>query len=69
LAKRPNTRNWYQEGANLAEDSLVGPFDFTTINGDRHRVAIEHWNKLVSISKDYEVDTRDVTTIAPLPSH
>jgi hypothetical protein len=69
LAKRPNTRNWYQEGMNLAEDSLVGPFDFTKINGDRHRVAFEHWNKLTTLSKDYEVDARDVTAITPLPSH
>jgi hypothetical protein len=52
----------------LAEDVLVGPFDFTTIGKDRHRVALEHWNKLVTISKDYKVDARDVTAITPLPS-
>jgi hypothetical protein len=68
LAKRPHTRNWYQEGINLAEDTLVGPFDFTIIGKDRHRVALEHWNKLVTVSKDYEVDARDVTAITPLPS-
>jgi hypothetical protein len=68
LAKRPHTRNWYQEGVNLAEDALVGPFDFATINGDRHRVALEHWNKLVTRAKDFEADASDVTAITPLPS-
>jgi hypothetical protein len=56
LAKRPHTRNWYQEGANLSEDALVGPFAFTMIKGDSHRVVLEHWHKLVTQAKDFEVD-------------
>jgi hypothetical protein len=67
IAKRPHTRNWYQEGTNLAEDALVGLFDFTTIGKDRHKVALEYWIKLVTASKDYEVDARDVMAITPLP--
>jgi hypothetical protein len=69
LAKKPHTRNWYQEGVNLAEDSLVEPFDFTTISSDRHRVALEHWNKLVTLAKNYKVEASNVTVITPLPSH
>jgi hypothetical protein len=69
LTKKPHTRNWYQEGMNLAEDALVGPFDFTTIKGDRYRVAIEYWNNLVARAKDFEVDARDTTAITPLPAH
>jgi hypothetical protein len=29
-------------------------------------VALEYWNKLVAVYKDYEVDARDVTAITLL---
>ncbi len=39
LAKKAHTRAWYQEPVNLAEDGIVGPFNFTPIDGETHQIS------------------------------
>ncbi len=43
LAKKVCTRAWYQEPVNLAEDGIVGPFNFTPIDGETHRISEDAW--------------------------
>ena len=66
LAKRPYTRGWYQLEMNLAEDGIVGPFDFETIDGERYRIGENRWTTLLNLSEIENVDTDDVNTRVPL---
>jgi outer membrane biosynthesis protein TonB len=66
LAKRPSTVGWYQLEANLAEDGLVGPFNFSQIKGEHNRIDPQHWTALLDKSNLLNVDARDVTKIIPL---
>ncbi len=68
LAKKACTRAWYQEPVNLAEDGIVGPFNFTPIDGETHRISEDAW-KAVEASecvKNGGVDIDDLSQINPL---
>jgi hypothetical protein len=66
LAKRPSTVGWYQMEANLAECGIIGPFDFAQVKGEHHRIAHQHWTKLVEQSHLLDFDARDVNKVIPL---
>jgi hypothetical protein len=66
IAKKPLTRGWYQMETNIAEDGLVGPFDFTSIDGESHRVAPRHWMALLEKGTELDIDTRDLNRVIPL---
>jgi hypothetical protein len=68
LAKRVYTRGWYQSEINLAEDGLVGPFNFANKEGETHRIDDEVWKTLETCEgvKDGRVDIDDLSQIIPL---
>jgi hypothetical protein len=66
LAKKPLTRGWYQMEANIAENGIVGPFDFTRIDGESHRIAPHHWMALLEKGTELNIDTRDINKVIPL---
>ena len=69
LEKYPETRGWYQLGVNIAEDGVIGPFNFTVINGEPNRIANHIWkafDKEITQNKLDDIDTTDLHTINPL---
>jgi hypothetical protein len=66
LAKKPLTRGWYQMETNIAEDGLVGSFDFSRINCETHCIAPHHWMALLEKGTESDLDTRDLNRIIPL---
>jgi hypothetical protein len=51
---------------NIAEDGLVGPFNFTSIDGESHRIAPHHWMALLEKGTESDIDTRDLNRVIPL---
>jgi hypothetical protein len=66
LASKPSTRGWYQDDINIAEDKIVGPFDFEQIDRTPHRIPERHWNSLIKESLHNNIDVTDVNKVTPL---
>lgn len=66
LAKKPFSRGWYQREENLATNGLIGPFDFTQIDNESHRIDTKHWKALLTLSAEHNIEARDVNSIVPL---
>ena len=68
LTKKVYTRGWYQSETNLAEDGLAGPFNFSTLQGETHRIDEEIWKVLATCEgvKSGRVDIDDLSRIIPL---
>jgi hypothetical protein len=67
LAKKPYTRGWYQHGVNIAEDGIVGPFNFDTINGEANRIEQKYWTELLEASKEHDIYALDIKKVTPIP--
>jgi hypothetical protein len=66
LAKRPYTRGWYQDTANLAEEGSVGPFNFSNETDDEtHRIDEKTWKALKEEALTHNVDITDLTKTIP----
>jgi hypothetical protein len=71
LKNKPTTRGWYQMDINIAEDRLIGPFNFTTQQDgttmETHRIREEIWKALETEVREEEtmVDISDVRTRQP----
>jgi chemotaxis protein histidine kinase CheA len=66
LAKKPYSRGWYQREENIATNGLIGPFDFTQIDQESHRIEARHWKELLTLSAEHNIEARDVNKIVPL---
>ena len=68
LTKKVYTRGWYQSEANLAEDGLAGPFNFSNRQGETHRIDEGVWKALEEHEevKNGRVDIDDLSQITPL---
>ena len=66
LAKKPYSRGWYQREENLATNGLIGPFGFTQIDNESHRIDAQHWNTLLTLAEQHDIEARDVNSIVPL---
>ena len=68
LAKKVWARGWYQGATNIAEDSLVGPFNFSNLGGETHRAGEDAWKTLENCEgvKSGRVDIDDLSQITPL---
>jgi hypothetical protein len=66
LAKKPLTRKWYQMETDIAEDGLIGPFDYARINGETHCIATHHWMALLEKDTESDLDTRNLNRVIPL---
>jgi hypothetical protein len=66
LAKRPTSRGWYQREENLATNGLIGPFDFTTIEKEQHRIEPKLWATLLELAAEYNIEATDINKIIPL---
>ena len=58
----PRTRAWYELDINLAEDGLVGPFNFDS----NYRINEKVWTLLKEEAELQDVDTDDLEQIIPL---
>jgi hypothetical protein len=67
LAKKPYTRGWYQDKVNLAEDGIVGPFNFDTINGKANRITPKYWTELLQAAKEHDLYALDIKKVIPIP--
>jgi hypothetical protein len=67
LAKKPYTRGWYQHGVNIAEDGVVGPFNFDTVSGEANRIAQKYWTELLEASKEHDIYALDIKKVTPIP--
>jgi hypothetical protein len=71
LKSKPHMRGWYQMEINIAEDGLIGPFNFTTrqesSNTETHHIREEIWKALETEVREEEptVDISDVRTKQP----
>jgi hypothetical protein len=59
---------WYQREINLFADHIVGPFNFTTINKETHRIDPSVWNELRTKSNPSEVDLLSLDRLIQLDS-
>ena len=68
LNKYPETRRWYQLETNIAEDGIIGPFNFTSINGEPYRIPNKIWKELENEIKaeQLEIDITDLRKVNPL---
>ncbi len=68
LAKRPYTRGWYQGIVNLAENGIIGPFNFSIDQTEQHRISEEIWKAFEDTDevKAGSVDISDLNRITPL---
>jgi hypothetical protein len=69
LSKRPYTHGWYQDTMNLAENGLIGPLNFSSIQGETYRVHDKVWRTFEELEevKSGEVNINDLNRIVPLP--
>jgi hypothetical protein len=71
LQNKPETRGWYQMETNIAENGLIGPFNFTTHQDGKltetHRIREAIWKALEAEAKENEptVDISDLRTRQP----
>jgi hypothetical protein len=71
LKNKPHTRGWYQMEINIAEDGLIGPFNFTTQQDGKttetHRVREDIWKVLENEVHEEEltVNLSDIRTRQP----
>jgi hypothetical protein len=69
LAKRPYTRGWYQGTVNLAEQGIVGPFNFSqNSNNENNCIDPNIWRELEESEgeKSGSVDIDDLYRVTPL---
>jgi hypothetical protein len=66
LAKKPFSRGWYQREENLATNGLIGPIDFAQIDQESHRIKASHWNELLELTAEHNIEARDINSIVPL---
>jgi hypothetical protein len=71
LKNKPTTRGWYQMDINIAEDGMIGPFNFTTQQDgntmEMHRIRADIWRALETEVREEEttVDISDLRTRQP----
>jgi hypothetical protein len=69
LAKRPYTRGWYQGTVNLAEQSIIGPFNFSqNSKNESDCIHPDIWRELEESEevKSGSVDIDDLNRVTPL---
>ena len=66
LAKKPYTRGWYQDEANIAENGIIGPFNLDT-SGEANRIAPKYWTELLKIAKEQDIHALDIKKVTPIP--
>jgi hypothetical protein len=66
LAKKAYTRGWYELETNIAEDGIVGPFNFDT-SGEANRIAPKYWDELLSEAKEQGIHATDIKKVTPIP--
>jgi hypothetical protein len=57
---------WYQREVDLFRQRLVGPFNFSTINGVPDRISDDIWTSLQEQAQLKGIDTSDINMISPL---
>ena len=62
VRNNPRTRAWYKLEINLAEDALVGPFDFAS----NQQIDEIVWEKLKEEAQQRDVDISDLDKVIPL---
>ena len=62
IRRNPRTRAWYELEINLAEDGLIGPFDFEA----NHHIGKKVWDSLKAEAELHEVDVGDLDRIVPI---
>jgi hypothetical protein len=69
LARKPYTRGWYQGTVNIAEQGIIGPFNFSIDQTEgQHRVSQDIW-KALERSKEVKsgsVNISDLNRVTPL---
>jgi hypothetical protein len=68
LAKRQYTRGWYQGKVNLAEQAIIGPFNFSIDQNEQNRIHPDIWQELEECEevKTGNVDIRDLNRVTRL---
>jgi hypothetical protein len=68
LAKRQYTRGWYQGKVNLAEQAIIGPFNFSIDQNEQNRIHPDTWQELEECEevKTGNVDIRDLNRVTRL---
>jgi hypothetical protein len=68
LAKRPHTRGWYQGTVNVAENGIIGPFNFSIDQTKQHCISEEIWKAFEDTDegKAGSIDVSDLNRITPL---
>ena len=68
LARRPYTRGWYQGTVNIAENGIIGPFNFAIDQTEQHRISEEIWKEFEDADevKAGSVDISDLSRVTPL---
>ena len=68
LDKYPETRRWYQLETNIAEDGIIGPFNFTSINGEPYRIPNHIWKEFENeiTEEKLDIDITDLRKVNPL---
>ena len=67
LAKKPFTRWWYQHEVNIAEDGIVGPFNFDTMSGEANRITQKYWTELLEAAKEQDIHATNIKKVTPIP--
>lgn len=65
LATKGYRYAWYQKEVNLAEDGMVGPFNF----GPRNTIPVDAWPKLEAAAREMAAKDIDVSTINKIIPH
>ena len=60
---------WYQQEIDLWSEHLVGPFDFSKINREGHRVGVEEWFRLRNVAHGKNIDVDSLDRCVPLESY
>jgi hypothetical protein len=62
INKRPDQYAWYQHDVNIAENALVGPFDFAK----EHTIPNEAWDRLQEKAAEQKVDVSSAFERLPI---
>ena len=68
LVRRARARGWCQSPANLAKDGILGPFNFSNIRGETHRIDDKAWKVPENCEgvKSGRLDIDNLSQITPL---
>ena len=66
LKKQNTTRTWYQDTINIDDTFIAGPFNFSRIGSESHRIHDNVWETLKNNATGRNINTDDIDKICPL---